>query len=69
MVSPLLTSLLRAVVGHPDIREVIARIVADEDTVALSALLQRLGLHPTRDELEDLLDEPGPFRPAVRGWT
>ncbi|MBX2802269.1 MAG: hypothetical protein KTR31_31605 [Myxococcales bacterium] len=67
--SPLLTALVRAARRDPTTRDAVARLVADEDAAALGRLLEALGACATAEELERLLDEPGPFRPSVRGWT
>ena len=69
MSASLLSHLVRIVAGRPTTRAAVARAVVDEDVPALIRLLHRLGLEATEAQIEQLLDEPGPFLPALRGWT
>lgn len=65
----LVTRLLTLAAARPALYATLARLVADEDGATLGRLLARLGICVTPQQVEDLLDQPGPFRPAVTGWT
>lgn len=65
----LLERLLALVSSCPHMHDRVAGWVADEDASALARLFLTLGEPVSSERIEQLLDEPGPFRPAVRGWT
>ena len=58
--------LLRA---RPTAHGDFARAVVDEDVPSLIHQLRALGLGALTDQVGQLLDDPGPFLPALRGWT
>ena len=62
-------TLATQLAAAPALWSAVARAVADEDASALGQVLSGLGLAVSADAIERLLDHPGPFGPALHGWT